>query len=280
MDNHLLPITRYFLTELEFSPMEFRSIVLKFPKIFSHSLFKVKHVVGYFRYELGMNASQVKRILFQAPQVVSLNTDDTLVGKVNFIQDAFKLRHQDHDNDGDSDSDSDDNDDLSSDYGAFSRSRRLDNIRKVITGMPTLLLCSIENNLKPKAEYLLEEFGGDELELRQTVLTLPTLLGYSLEKRIKPRMARIAEVGIEPIKITTGITMTEDNFAKWLENQRLRVENGGRLTSNKPTFSRSIYGNADHFDEEIDEPNYQPLDAIILSEKNRDNNTTQVGTGR
>ena len=75
--------------------------------------------------------------------------------------------------------------------------------------MPTLLLCSAEKNLQPKADYLLEQFDGDELELRQAVLTLPAILGYSLEKRIKPRMTRIVNAGIEPINITVGITMTE-----------------------------------------------------------------------
>ncbi len=199
IDNYLLPITRYFLTDLEFSPMELRSIVLKFPKVYSHSLFKIKHVVGYLRYQLGMNASQVKRILFQAPQVISLNTDETLVSKVEFMRFIFSLPQN---------------------------SSGLGEIRKIIAGMPTLLLCSVEKNLRPKAQYLLEQFNGDQLELRQAALTLPTLFGYSLEKRIKPRMKQIIEAGIEPIKITVGITMTETNFMKWLTNQKRSPRQG------------------------------------------------------
>mmetsp|Transcript_425 Transcript_425/g.454 ORF Transcript_425/g.454 Transcript_425/m.454 type:complete len:545 (-) Transcript_425:193-1827(-) len=198
LENHLLPITRYFLTELEFSPMEFRTMVIKFPKIYSYSLFKIKHVVGYLRYQLSMDASQVKRVLYQAPQVISLNTDETVVSKVKFLKDAFSLSQSDGNN---------------------------ASIRKVIVGMPTILLCSIENNLKPKAEYFLKEFSEDKFELRQAILTLPTLMGYSLEKRIKPRMKEIVESGIEPIKITVGITMKEENFKIWLENQKLRLEN-------------------------------------------------------
>ena len=144
----------------------------------------------------------MKRILYQAPQVISLNTDDTLVSKVSFLRDFFALENGTP-------------------------------LRKVIAGMPTLLLCNVENNLKPKAQYVLEQFGGDEFKLRKAILTLPTLLGYSLEKRIRPRMARILEVGVEPIKITVGVTMTNDNFEKWLHNKRLRIQNGGYLVDTR-----------------------------------------------
>lgn len=72
------------------------------------------------------------------------------------------------------------------------------------------------------------------LELRQAVLTLPTLLGYSLEKRIKPRMERILDAGLEPIKITVGITMKEDNFSKWLNSQRIKIQKHSRTVSTSP----------------------------------------------
>ena len=197
LENHMLPIARYFLTELEFSPMELKKILLKFPRLMTHSMFKIKHVVGFLRFQLGMDADKVKRILYQAPQVISLSTDDTLVSKVNFLEKEFQLQDED--------------------------------LRKVISGMPSLLCCDLEKNLRPKVVYLMEEFGNDALELRQAIITLPTLLGYSLDKRIRPRLERLKDVGVEPIKITVGITMTEDNFEKWLENKRIRIENGGKL---------------------------------------------------
>eukprot|EP00557_Chaetoceros_sp_GSL56_P012899 CAMPEP_0176482726 /NCGR_PEP_ID=MMETSP0200_2-20121128/3531_1 /TAXON_ID=947934 /ORGANISM="Chaetoceros sp., Strain GSL56" /LENGTH=656 /DNA_ID=CAMNT_0017879065 /DNA_START=91 /DNA_END=2061 /DNA_ORIENTATION=+ len=189
LENHMLPIARYFLTELEFSPMEMKHILLKFPRIMTHSLFKIKHLVGYLRYQLGMNAKEVKRVLFQAPQVISLNTDKKVASKVEFLKDTFELT-----NDKD--------------------------LRKVISGMPTILLCNTEENIRPKAEYLLKEFGGDRMEMRQAVITLPTLLGYSLEKRIKPRMGQILDGGLQPIKITVGITMTDKKFQGWLDSSK------------------------------------------------------------
>ena len=188
LEDHMLPIARYFLTELEFSPMELRKILLKFPRLMTHSMFKIKHVVGYFRFQLRLDAADVKRMLFQAPQIISLSTDDTLVSKVKFLRDTFCLEGDDE-------------------------------LRKVITGQPTLLLCSVEKNILPKANYLLDKFGHDTSELKQAILTLPTLLAYSLDSRIKPRMESILDLNLEPAKITIGIVMTESNFEKWLDRQ-------------------------------------------------------------
>jgi len=69
LEEHLLPIMKYFILELDFSPSEFRGILLKFPRLMTYSLFKIKHVVGYLRFTLGMNAKQVKRVLFQGTVV-------------------------------------------------------------------------------------------------------------------------------------------------------------------------------------------------------------------
>lgn len=147
----------------------------------------------------------VKRVLFQAPQVVSLDTENNLVAKVEFLQSTLGLD-------------------------------RGDELRKVISGMPTLILCSIENNLRPKIEYLLGALGGNEAELRQVVLTLPTLLGYSLENRIQPRMKRIIEIGLDPKKITIGITMKDTKFDEWLLNKKYKIEYQGTRRQRKSTI--------------------------------------------
>eukprot|EP00521_Asterionellopsis_glacialis_P014397 CAMPEP_0195306074 /NCGR_PEP_ID=MMETSP0707-20130614/37015_1 /TAXON_ID=33640 /ORGANISM="Asterionellopsis glacialis, Strain CCMP134" /LENGTH=418 /DNA_ID=CAMNT_0040370283 /DNA_START=14 /DNA_END=1270 /DNA_ORIENTATION=- len=185
------PITRYFVAELEFSHVEVRNIVLKFPRLFSNSLAKIKHVVGYFRYELGMEAAQVKRVLYQAPQALSINTDVTLKSKVEFLRDSLSLSNVE--------------------------------LIKVLSGMPTLILCGIDSNLKPKVEYLLEAFENNKDQLRKAVTTLPTLLGYSLDKRLRPRMEQLKDSGGHPSGITIGIPMREDKFQTWLQNRAARL---------------------------------------------------------
>lgn len=189
LENHILPITRYFVHDLLFSNQEFSKILLKFPRLVSWSLYKIKHVVGYLRFELGMDASQTKRVLYQAPQVINLQTEETLKPRINYFRQVFNLTDQE--------------------------------LRQLIAGMPTLAICSVETNLKPKIDYLTEVLGTEEMKF--AILLLPTLLGYSLEKRIAPRMRQILEANVHPRSITVGIPMKEEAFQRWLNGRRSRA---------------------------------------------------------
>jgi hypothetical protein len=198
LDRHILPITKYFIQDLEVSPTEFRGILLKFPRLLTHSLSKIKHVVGYLRYELGLTGAQVKRVLYQAPQVIGLNTEGNLASKVEFLRAAFALNP--------------------------------DQLRSVVAGMPTLLVLSLDNNLQPKTDYLREAFGGNNKDadnheaLQEAILRLPTLLGYSLDKRIRPRLQAILDAGLDPSRITVGIPMTAEKFDGWLHRRKEKAK--------------------------------------------------------
>ena len=133
LENHILPTTRYFVQDLFFSNREFSKILVKFPRLVTWSLYKIKHVVGYLRFELGMDASQTKRVLYQAPQVINLNTELTLKPRMAYFRTAFQLTDQE--------------------------------LRQIISGMPTLALCSVETNLQPKIDYLTERLERKNLSL-------------------------------------------------------------------------------------------------------------------
>lgn len=220
LEDHLLPITRYFISELEYSSLEFRNLLLKCPRIMTSALYKIKHVVGYFRYELGMEASHVKRVIYQAPQVMGLS-DVNLRSKVEFVRATFDLNEEE--------------------------------LRHVLASVPTLLVCGVEQNLQPKMDYLRDVFDkyhstkfdakedketevsesqqptshlddSGSAQLRQAFLKFPTLLVYSLEKRIRPRLELLLEAGISPSKITVGIPMKQANFESWLQRHGERLD--------------------------------------------------------
>ena len=90
-------------------------------------------------------------------------------------------------------------------------------VQILIAGLPTLLSLSIDNNLKPKAAYLRERLGQEELS--NALLRMPALLGYSLENRIRPRLEKILKAKISCEKITVAITLKEDAFDEWLKRQ-------------------------------------------------------------
>jgi mTERF domain-containing protein, mitochondrial len=195
LENHILPITRYFVQELKYSHREFSRILLKFPRLVTWSLYKIKHVVGYLRFELGMDAVQTKRVLYQAPQLINLRTEETLKPRIDYLRDVFQLTDPE--------------------------------LRQLIAGMPTLTICSEETNIKPKIEFLEKSLG--KLGLKRAVLLQPTLLGYSLEKRIQPRMQQILESKVPPISITVGIPMKESSFNQWLDGRKLKFNDNSRL---------------------------------------------------
>ena len=196
LEGTLLPTALYLLSDLEFSPVCIRSILLKYPRLHSNSLRKIKHTVGLLRYEHDLDAEQAKRVIFQAPQVFGLS-EERVRSNIVFLRDAFEL-----------------------DAGE---------VRAVVSGMPTLLLCGVEPNLRPKAEHLLEAFDGDRAALRKTLLRQPSLLGYSLEGRVRPRLCRLADIGSGPGAISICISMTDAKFEEWLSGRERKIAaNGGR----------------------------------------------------
>jgi len=182
LDTHISPVSQYFLQGLDYSTTELKAIMLKFPRLISFSLPRIKRRAGYLRFQVGLNAMEVKRVLYQAPQVVSLREE-------NIEQKLIYLRS------------------ICSDS------------KTLIVGMPTLLLLSIEDNLRPKHEFLLHAFNNTDDDLDDALCRLPTLLGYSLEKRVKPRMQAILSGGLPPSSITIGIPMSEDNFWGWVDRR-------------------------------------------------------------
>jgi len=212
LENHLKPIADYYVSDVRFSATEFGSIVTRFPRLFSYSLFKIKHVTGFLRFELGLDATQVKRVIFQAPQIVGLNTEGNLQKKLDLLQTRLSLTRQE--------------------------------LGLVLSKMPTLMNLGIDNNLLPKLEYLEKvandtNHSGDVNLVKRMVLKQPTLLGYSLENRIRPRMEKILSAGLSADKVTVGISMAENKFQDWLASSQLRKQRKVDVQKNLQNASRS-----------------------------------------
>jgi len=212
LENHLKPIADYYISDVRFSATEFGSIVTRFPRLFSYSLFKIKHVTGFLRFELGLDATQVKRVIFQAPQIVGLNTEGNLQKKLDLLQTRLSLTRQE--------------------------------LGLVLSKMPTLMNLGIDNNLLPKLEYLEKvandtNHSGDVNLVKRMVLKQPTLLGYSLENRIRPRMEKILSAGLSADKVTVGISMAENKFQDWLASSQLRKQRKVDVQKNLANASRS-----------------------------------------
>lgn len=192
LDNHILPIARYFLS-LELSTHEVGKILLKFPRLITNSLVKIKHTVGYLRFELGLDADGVRRILYQAPEILGLSAAN-LESKVEYFSGIMAP-------------------------SATCDDTSIQMLGKLIVGMPSLLHLNIKGNVEPKVSYLKSRLG--ESGLSEALQRMPMLLGYSLEKRIKPRMEMILDFGLDSGAITVGIPKGEEAFIIWVEKRAL-----------------------------------------------------------
>ena len=191
LESHLRPIAEFFRMDIKFSAAEFGVIVLKFPRLFSYSLFKVKHVTGYLRYELGLDARQTKRVLFQAPQVLGLS-ERRLKEKLEFLRNRLGLDEEE--------------------------------LNTIFSKMPTVA-CVGTNNVSCKLDYMekILKQEGSLSSLRDVVLRQPTLLGYSHKCRIVPRMQMLVKNNVDPAKISVCVSMSESSFEKWLNRRAARL---------------------------------------------------------
>ncbi|EPS58018.1 hypothetical protein M569_16800 [Genlisea aurea] len=66
-----------------------------------------------------------------------------------------------------------------------------DDVRNMVLRSPGLLTFSIENNLRPKVEYFLNEMKGDLGEIK----SFPQYFSFSLERKIRPRHRLLMDYG-------------------------------------------------------------------------------------
>ena len=222
LDSHIKPIAEYCMTEMGFSSTEFASIILKFPRLFTYSLFRIKHVIGYLRFELNLNPSQVKRVIFQAPQVIGLG-EDNVKEKLNILTTRLGLTSEE--------------------------------LGHVFSTMPTIICLSANKTLIPKLDYLEQTLHDENYPnnhiLKETIIKQPTLIGYSLDGRLRPRMQRLINAGIPSHKITVGISMSEDKFKKWIKSSQSRTMLHSMITRQNSTVSGILYKMFDFKEEEL-----------------------------
>lgn len=89
----------------------------------------------------------------------------------------------------------------------------------MVLRMPSLLTFSVENNFRPKLEFLVGEMGRGVGELKE----FPQFFGYSLEGRIKPRHMMMVERGFGSSAISLGdmLRVSDGEFRERLLEMRL-----------------------------------------------------------
>ena len=68
-------------------------------------------------------------------------------------------------------------------------------IAKAIAVSPPILGCSIDPNLKPTAEWLLD-LGLDKRQVAKAMAVSPPILGFSAKQNLKPTVERLLDLGL------------------------------------------------------------------------------------
>lgn len=90
----------------------------------------------------------------------------------------------------------------------------------MVVRSPGLLTLSIENNMKPKVKFFLEEMEGDLEELKK----FPQYFSFSLEKKIKPRHRALVEHGFK-LPLSKMLKVSDGEFnARLIEMRLQRVQ--------------------------------------------------------
>jgi mTERF domain-containing protein len=87
-------------------------------------------------------------------------------------------------------------------------------LRFLLTSFPQVLGLSVDQNLQPTLEFLLQHLDVDKL--REFLAYQPSLLAYSLEKRLRPRIELLQENSISfAYSPPYLMSLTDAKFQQW-----------------------------------------------------------------
>ena len=216
--------TDFFLSECRLSKEEYVKMLMTYPACLGLSIENsLRPAIDFFRDEIGSN--KWKWIVVRYPQI--FRNARGLQPRAKFMYEKLKLKRRA---------------DLSQIASKYPPSFWLSEenivpkmeflqqtlelsageLRDILVTYPQLLGLSLEGNLRPTVEFLLNDDGADLTvsQLRYFMSYQPALLAYSLEKRIRPRIERMRDAGIR-LEYSPPVLMsyTDSKFDIWLEKQ-------------------------------------------------------------
>ena len=196
-NRHSIPRCRY-LTHLGLDTQALASVLSKQPSILHLSVQNsLKPRVDYFRHELGIASEDLAKVITRNPAVLTFSVEDQIAPRVEFLKDLgishenvakLILRHPQtlqYSFDGIKEH---------VDFLAKDCKMNDDEVAKTISRLNTFFSLSLEDNLRPKYEYLIDELGGT----KQTAISFPAYWSLALDTRIKPRHRFMEEHNVAP----------------------------------------------------------------------------------
>ncbi|GFZ16831.1 mitochondrial transcription termination factor family protein [Actinidia rufa] len=143
----------------------------------------LKPTVRYLVEEVGIQKSDLSKVVQLSPQILLLHysIEDGLLPRINFLR-SIGMRNSD--------------------------------ILKVLTSLTQVFSLSVEDNLKPKYRYLINELRNEV----QSLAKYPTYLSLSLEQRIRPRhrfLVSLKKAPKGPFPLSSFVPSDESFCQQW-----------------------------------------------------------------
>jgi hypothetical protein len=181
----------FFKNDLSMNEASWKRVIIRYPQVFSCKIEHLSLRAKYLEIACGLNNKlDVSWMISAFPPVLWLS-EENLESKLSFLRDQFTFDKVE--------------------------------LRDILVTYPQILGLSVEKNLTPKIEYLLDKENGGGLttqELKDFVLYQPALLAYSLTSRIKPRVKKMNDSFIRLSYSPPSImSLTDAKFDAWLQTQ-------------------------------------------------------------
>eukprot|EP00953_Heterococcus_sp_UTEX-ZZ885_P005305 3327-Heterococcus_DN1.PRE.5 len=215
LNSKMMPLIQYLYT-LGIKPKQIGTIVTRAPRLFCSRLTVLQRRVKLIQARLQLSDKQLKRVLIACPQI--------LPNRIDFKVETLLM--------------------LLCAGEPYGLSITVAAASKLIATAPTLLTCSVDNNLQPKIAVLLHYANGDRGAVGRVVIGAPSLLLYSLKARLEPRLFELQQLGLPFVSIRACANLPETAYREWLQRQLLRSNSSSSDSSSSGTSADSSDGNS------------------------------------
>ncbi|RWV83385.1 hypothetical protein GW17_00055013, partial [Ensete ventricosum] len=168
----LSPVFAFLSRDLGVPATHVRRVINKCPRLLASSVRDQLRPALIYLHRLGFRDARV--LAYQEPVLLVSSVEKTLIPKLQYLVGLGLSREE---------------------------------AVAMVLRCPGLFTFSIENNFKPKYEYLVREMGGSLEDLKE----FPHYFGFSLEKMIKPRHQQLRESGIN-VPLSLMLRTTDEEF--------------------------------------------------------------------
>jgi len=191
IENKLIPSIQFFQNYLSITEERLCKVLSRYPQVFSVKVNKLVDKANFIKDAMGLDQwHEVSYVISMFPPVLWLS-EDNLSKKVAFLKNEFQLDSEE--------------------------------LTYIILTYPQVLGLGVEQNLRPKLNFLLDIENGAGLtpnELKEFTLYQPALLAYSLDGRIRPRITLMKQHSITFAYSPPHLmSFSNSKFNEWLDTQ-------------------------------------------------------------